>query len=265
MQTTIGDSRIGYDSRGSGIPLLLLHAFPLSRAMYDAQVDALKGLARVITLDAPGVGNSEPGPLSIDGMADLAAGVLDALQIEKAVVGGVSMGGYAALAFARRHPDRLHGLILANTRAAADTQAAREGRDASISLVTREGSAAFAEAFLPKVLGRTARKKQPKLVVRVRGLVESVKPEVITGLLRALADRADSSDLLAAITVPTLVIAAEEDELTPPDETRSWAREIAGCDLVEIPAAGHLANMEAPALFNGAVERFLSNRVSAEG
>ena len=261
MQTTIDDRRIGYESAGHGVPLLLLHAFPLNRTMFAEQVDALSDIARVITVDVPGVGRSEPGPLSIDGMADLAASLLDALQIPQAVVGGVSMGGYAALAFARRHPDRLQGLVLANTRAAADTEEARRGRLETAEVARNEGPSAIAERMLPKVLGATALKRNRKLIDRVRAMIEAVPGEVIADLLGALAGRADSTPILGTIQVPTLVVAADEDVLTPAAEALEWSKLIADCRFVEIPGAGHLSNLEAPEQFNKAVHEFLEMSV----
>ena len=261
MQATIDDRRVGYDSAGGGVPLLLLHAFPLNRTMYAEQAEGLRDIARVLAFDAPGVGRSEPGPLTIDGIADLAAGLLDALQIPRAVVGGVSMGGYAALAFARRHPDRLLGLVLANTRAAADTEEARKGR-AEMALVARQkGPPAIAERMLPKVLGATALKRNRKLVERVREMIESIPGAVIADLLEALAGRADSTPILSQISVPALVIAAEEDTVTPASEAVEWAKLIPGSRYVEIRGAGHLSNMEAPERFNEALGGFLEKAI----
>jgi pimeloyl-ACP methyl ester carboxylesterase len=261
MQATIEDRRVGYDSTGAGVPLLLLHAFPLHRGMYAEQVEGLRGVARVLTLDAPGVGRSEPAPLSIDGIADLAAGLLDALQIPKAVVGGVSMGGYAALAFARRHPDRLLGLILANTRAAADSDEARKGRAEMAAVARAQGPAAIAERMLPKVLGPATLKRNRKLVDRVRQMIESLSGDVIADLLGALAGRTDSTAILSQISVPTLVIASEDDTLTPASEALVWAQAIPGSRYVEIEGVGHLSNMEAPERFNQAVRNFLETTI----
>jgi pimeloyl-ACP methyl ester carboxylesterase len=265
MQTTIDDRRVAYDSAGSGVPLLLLHAFPLTRAMYSDQVEALRDVARVLTLDAPGVGRSEPGPLTIDGIADLAGRLLEALQIPRAVVGGVSMGGYAALAFARRHPDKLLGLVLANTRAAADSDEGRKGRAEMAAVARKEGPSAIAERMLPKVLGATALKRNRKLVERVREMIESVPGDVIADLLGALAGRADSTPILEKIQVPTLVIAAEEDTLTPASEALEWSKLIPASRYVEIQGAGHLSNLEAPDKFNKAVREFLETAIVFRG
>ena len=257
MQATIGDRRVAYDVHGRGVPLLLMHAFPLNRTMYHEQAQGLSDAARVITFDAPGVGNSEPGAVSMDALADLAARLLDNLGFDKAVVGGVSMGGYAALAFQRRHPDRLLGLLLASTRAVPDSDSGRQARRESAEKARREGSAAIAEAMLPKLLTSTTHRRNRRLVERVRAMIESTPPETIVALLEALAERPDSTPLLANIRVPTLVIAAEEDVITPPAETRDWAALIPDAHLVEAPGAGHLVNLEAPELFNRATVQLL--------
>ncbi|MBI1358140.1 MAG: alpha/beta fold hydrolase [Acidobacteria bacterium] len=257
MQATIGDRRVGYDSFGSGIPLLLIHAFPLNRTMYAEQNKELAKGARVVSFDAPGVGNSESAEVSIDGLADLAVGLMDALHIQTAVVGGVSMGGYAALAFARLYPDRLRGLILADTRAAADSPEGRKGRQEMADVALNEGSAAIAERMIPRVLGATTLKRRRKIVDRVRGMIESTPPEAIAALSLALGGRCDSTALLSDIRVPTLVVTGEEDALTPASEAREWGGKIRHAKIVEIPDAGHLANIETPDRFNSIVREFL--------
>jgi pimeloyl-ACP methyl ester carboxylesterase len=261
MQTTIEDRRVGYDSAGSGVPLLLLHAFPLNRTMFTEQIDGLRDVARVITPDVPGVGRSESGRLTIDGIAHLAAQLLDALHIQRAVVGGVSMGGYAALAFARLHPDRLLGLALANTRAAADNDEAKQGRVALAAVARNEGASAVAERMLPKLLGASTLKRNRKIVDRVREIIESIPGEAIAEMLAALAGRADSTPFLQRIGVPTLVIASDEDVATPAAEAQDWAKQIPGSRYIEIQGAGHLSNIEAPEKFNHAIREFLETAI----
>jgi len=258
MQATIEDRRVGYESygQGHGPALLLIHGFPLDRTMYAAQGEGLADIARVLAFDVPGVGRSEPTTLSMESMADCAARLLDALRIERAVVGGVSMGGYISLAFARRHPDRLRGLILANTKPAADTSEARAGRRAMADLAIEEGADAVAEKLIPKILGETARRKNRRLVERVRDMIEAVRPDTIAALLDAMAERPDSTPELASIRVPTLVLHSDQDELIPAADARAYASQIPGAQYVEIAGAGHLANLEAPEEFNRAVREF---------
>jgi 3-oxoadipate enol-lactonase len=256
---TTGGGALAYDVQGEGPPVLLLHAFPLGLAMWDAQVSALRGQHQVIRFDDRGFGGSPPGDglLSMERIADDAAALLDHLAIARAVICGVSMGGYAAFAMVRRHADRVRGLVLADTRAAADTPEAREGRAALAQKVLREGAAAAAEAFVPKLLGETTRRDRPHVVARVREIVLGNPPRGIADALAGLAARADSTPTLREIRVPTLVVCGEEDALTPPADAEALQRGIAGSRLVLIPRAGHLANVEDPDAFNRALLGFL--------
>jgi len=169
------------------------------------------------------------------------------------------MGGYAAFAFARRHPGRLRGLILANTRAVADTADAKKGRRDMAAVALEQGAAEVARRMLPKLLGETTRRDRPAVVDRVRAIAESVPGETIARLLDALANRADSTDLLSRISVPALVLAGEEDTLAPPQEASQWAARIPNARFVAISDAGHLPNLETPEPFNAAVREFVES------
>jgi 3-oxoadipate enol-lactonase len=250
---------LAYDVQGEGPPVLLLHAFPLGLAMWDAQVSALRGQHQVIRFDDRGFGASPPGDglLSMERIADDAAALLDHLGIARAVVCGLSMGGYAAFAMVRRHADRLRALVLADTRAAADTPEGRESRAALAQKVLREGAVAAAEAFVPKLLGETTKRDRPQVVARVREMVLGNPPRGIADALAGLAARADSTPTLREIRVPTLVVCGEEDALTPPADAEALQRGIAGSRLVLIPRAGHLTNVEDPDAFNRAFLGFL--------
>lgn len=259
MLVTLGNQQIFFQSTGAGVPVLMMHAFPLNQTMFQGQRQSLSDVARLVTFDVPGVGESMPALVTIDGIADFAAALLDSEKIEKAVIGGVSMGGYAAFAFARRHPDRMRGLILANTRAAADTEEAKKGRREMAAVAREHGAAEIARRMLPKLLGETTHQERPAVVDQVRGMVESVAPETIARLLDALANRADSTDLLEQIIVPTLVIAGEQDPIAPPKEASEWAARIPTAKFVEIAGAGHLPNLETPEAFDAAVREFLQS------
>ena len=250
---------LAYDVQGEGPPVLLLHAFPLGLAMWDAQVTTLRGQHQVIRFDDRGFGASPPGDglLSMERIADDAAALLDHLGVAKAVVCGLSMGGYAAFAMVRRHADRLRGLVLADTRAPADTPEGREGRAALAQKVLREGAVAAAEAFVPKLLGETTKRERPQVVARVREIVLGNPPRGIADALAGLAARADSTPTLREIRMPTLVVCGEEDTLTPPADAEALQRGIAGSRLVLVPRAGHLTNLEDPDAFNRALLGFL--------
>ena len=141
MKTKIDGRTIGFDIQGQGTPLLLMHAFPLDRGMFQQQLGALSKTARVLTFDVPGMGESEAAPVSMDGIADLAARLLDEQKIHKAIIGGVSMGGYASFAFARRHADRLLGLVLADTKPEADSDEAKAARSEMAKVAREQGAA----------------------------------------------------------------------------------------------------------------------------
>jgi pimeloyl-ACP methyl ester carboxylesterase len=260
MKVTIDGVEIEYDVRGEGAPLLLLHAFPLGLFMWEAQVEALSATHRVVRFDARGFGGSAAGgdPLTMERIADDGAFLLDHLGIERAVVGGCSMGGYAAFAFVRRHPQRLAGLILQDTRAGADSAEARAGRATLAAKVLAEGASAAVEAFLPKLLGETTQRERLALVASVRERILGTPPQGIASALHGLAARADSRETLPTIAVPTLVLVGAEDVLTPPSEAATMAAAIPRARLDVIPAAGHLANLENPGAVNAALRAFLA-------
>ncbi len=260
MKTTIDGVEIEYDVRGDGPAVLLLHAFPLGLFMWDAQVEALAATHRVLRFDARGFGGSaaDDGPLTMERIADDGAALLDHLGIDKAVVGGCSMGGYAAFAFVRRHPQRLAGLVLQDTRAGADTAEAKANRATLAAKVLAEGASAALEAFLPKLVGETTHRERPAVVAFLRERILATSPPAIANALHGLAARADSRETLPTIAVPTLVLVGTEDVLTPPPEAVTMAAAIPRARLDVIPGAGHLANLESPDAVNAALRSFLA-------
>ena len=259
MKATLDGAEIEYDVQGTGPALLFLHAFPLGQFMWDDAFLEFAGTRRVMRFDARGFGGTHPGdgPLTMERIADDAAALLGLLGIEKAVVAGCSMGGYAAFAFVRRHPERLAGLVLQDTRAGADTEEARDSRTTLATRVLEGGSAAAAEAFLPKLVGETTTREKPGLVARLRDRILGTSPQGIAQALHGLGARADSRATLAEIRVPTLVVVGEEDVLTPPAEAEAMAAAIGGSRLEVIPGAGHLSNLENPTSYNAVLSRFL--------
>jgi len=260
VKATLGGAAIEYDARGEGPAVVFLHAFPLGMFMWDAQAEALCGRHRVVRFDARGFGGTPPDdePLTMERIADDAAALLGLLGIEKAVVAGCSMGGYAAFAFVRRHPEKLAGLVLQDTRAGADGEEARKGRAELAARVLAEGAVAAAEAFVPKLVGETTRREQPGLVKTLRERILATSPRGIANALGGLADRADSRDTLGTIGVPTLVVVGEEDVLTPPAEAEAIASAIPASRLEVVPKAGHLSNLENPEAYAAALRSFLA-------
>ena len=256
----IGGGDIAYETRGTGPAVLLLHAFPLGLAMWDPQARALASSHQVIRFDARGFGGSPPGDglLTMERIADDAVGLLDHLGLSGAVVCGLSMGGYAAFALVRRHPDRLKALVLADTRAGADTDAQRSARAAQADKARKEGSAAIADAVLPKLVGETSQTRRPELIARLKEMIAANPPRGIADALAGLAARADSTPTLREVRVPTLVVCGSEDVLTPPAESEALVRGIAGSRLEIVAEAGHLSSAENPEQFNAALTRFLT-------
>jgi len=256
MKARIGQRELAYESYGSGKPLVLVHAFPLDSRMWRETAEALSTRCRVLTPDMRGFGGSElgAGDASIADMADDVAALLDSLGLVRAAVGGLSMGGYVALAFATRHGSRLESLILADTRAVADSDAARAGRAEALLRVQNEGVAALVERQLGALLSPAASQAVRR---RVREIGQSQSPAGVAAGIRALRDRPDRRVELAWIVCPTLVMVGSEDAISPRAETADMASAISGARLIEIPAAGHLSNLENPAAFVAAIASFI--------
>lgn len=260
VQAKINGMTLAFNDQGTGVPLVFLHAFPLNRTMWAAQEQALSSQFRVVTIDLRGHGESD-APLwryTLDQTADDVIGLLDHLSIRQAVFVGLSMGGYILFALYRRYADRVKGLVLANTRAQADTLEGKEGRFQMAQAAYKNGPPAIADIMIPKLLSPATVRTRPEFVGRVRAMIEGNQVSGIAGDLMAMAERPDSIPLLRQITCPTQVIAGELDMPTPPADARLMADTIPGARLAIIPAAGHLSNLEQPDLFNNIVRSFVS-------
>ena len=187
--------------------------------------------------------------------------LLDALHVEDAVVGGLSMGGYVAFALVRHAARYIRGLVLADTRPQADTPEGVEGRRKMLALVREKGPAAVADEMIPKLLGEHTRRTRPDVAQSVRALILASSADAIANAITALMTRADSTPLLASIHVPTLIVVGEQDTITPPALSEQMYQAIKGSEYVAIPDAGHLSNLEQPEAFNAALARFLEHRV----
>lgn len=244
---------------GTGTPMVLLHAYPLSSAMWLGQREGLSTHFRVITPDLRGFGGSalDAAEPSVDAMADDVAALLDAKRIDRAIVGGSSMGAYVTLAFCRRHADRLLGIVLTDTKATADTAAAREQQLRAAERMEAEQSVAvLLDDLLPRLVGPTTMRRRALVFGRVRGLVQSAPPPAAAWALRAMAARPDMTEALAEIRAPALVMHGEEDEIVTLEEMQALAGGLPGAELLTIPGAGHLSPVEQPQLFNDAVAEF---------
>jgi 3-oxoadipate enol-lactonase len=243
--------------------LVLLHAFPLNARMWERQLSLAEAGWRVIVPQLRGFdgGSGDPPATTIDDYAGDVIDLLDALHIDEAVVGGLSMGGYIAFAMLRHAARYVHALVLADTKPQADSPEAIEGRKRLLQLAQEKGPSAVADDMIPKLLGETTRRERPAVVDRVRQLVLASSSDAIAGAIRALMSRPDSTPLLDTLHVPTLIIVGAEDTVTPPASAAGMNQAIGGSELVEIPGAGHLSNLEQPELFDAALARFLSHRV----
>jgi pimeloyl-ACP methyl ester carboxylesterase len=256
----VGTHRVRVLDAGAGRPLLLVHAFPLGAAMWRPQLEAVPAGWRFIAPDLHGFGGDrlETPARSMDGHAKDLLALLDALGIARVAVCGLSMGGYVAFAVLRRSPERVSGLVLCDTRAEADTDEARENRRKMREELAQRGPSVIADLMIPRLLGDTSRRARPGLVDTVRTLIEANEAEGIDAALEALMTRPDATPQLGSIACPTLVLVGEEDTLTPLDFHEVLRDGIPGAHLGVIPAAGHLSNLERPAVFSALLHDFLS-------
>lgn len=265
MRIEINGMYQGYEEWGSGLPLVLLHAFPCNRSMWMPQISALTQTRqlRVITPDFRSFGESEicEGPCLVETLADDIAALLNAFQIEICTLGGISMGGYVAFAFYRKYGARLRALILADTRPQADTDEGRAAREELAQLAEREGSRAVVERQLPRLLTAATLQDPTGTTARLRAMMEAATPVGIANALRGMALRPDSTDLLSQITCPTLIITGEEDTITPLADAQLMAERISNAQIFTIPRAAHLSNLEQPEAFNQRLVAFLEENV----
>jgi 3-oxoadipate enol-lactonase len=255
--------RITYFDVGTGAPLVLIHAFPLNAEMWLPQLDAAFAGWRLIAPDLRGFGPSgsldaSTVPASVEDHAEDILALLHRRGIEQAVIAGLSLGGYVAFALFRRAPHLFRGLVLADTRATADTDEGREGRRTMQALAEREGAEGIAREMLPKLLSERTRQTQPDVVGEVERLILSSSPDAIRAALGAMMKRPDSTPDLARLDCPALIVVGEDDRLTPIEDSRRMQGEISGSELAIIPGAGHLSNLEQPSAFNARLSSFLN-------
>lgn len=256
--------KLACDDHGDGPVVVLLHGFPLDRSMWAAQLADLADSYRVLVPDLAGFGESAApaaGVLSIDGMADDVVELLDAKGIAgPVVVGGLSMGGYIALSLAVRHPGRLRGLLLINTRAAADSPEGAAQRLANAGALEAGGpTAPIIDGMKPKLFGASSLQTRPELVPPIEAMMRRVPAATMAGALRGMAARADRTGELPGIAVPTLVIAGTEDRIIPIAEAASFSRRLPYGEFEPIDGAGHLTPIEAPDRVNARIRRFLAS------
>jgi pimeloyl-ACP methyl ester carboxylesterase len=261
----VNDIEIAFVDRGVGPPLVLLHGFPLDHAMWRSQIEELAGDYRVIAPDLRGFGGTAlsddataEDTITMAQLADDTAGLLTALEVSEPVaLCGLSMGGYVAWQFWRKHAERLARLILCDTRASADGAESAANRLKMVENVRRHGTRIVAEAMLPTLFAPETHQRNPAAIDYARQTIQQTDPRTIMAIQRGMAQRADMTSQLAAIDLPALVIVGESDAITPPDEMRALAESLPRAELVVAPDAGHMSPLESPAAVNAALRGFL--------
>ena len=257
--SSINGINIAYTDSGIGRPVVLIHGYPFNRSLWNEQLEALSTRHRVIAPDLRGFGESEaaPGTTTMNVMAQDVALLLNHLGIARATIAGLSMGGYVALALYKQLPSRVSALVLADTRAQADTEEGKQTRAQQAEKAINEGMAGIADAMLPKLLTPETVSKHPEVVKRVRDMMLKTKPEGAAAALRGMAERDDQTELLAKIAVPALILVGAEDAITPVADSEKMHGAIPGSRLVVIENAGHVSNIERAEQFNDALLSFL--------
>jgi pimeloyl-ACP methyl ester carboxylesterase len=261
----LSDIRLQVHDEGSGTPILFVHGFPLSHAMWRSQLGPMAARFRVIAPDLRGFGASEmtPGnggdrPTTMRQLADDCATVVDQLCGGRPVVlCGLSMGGYVAWQFAKHHTAKLRALVLCDTKAASDAPEAAETRRKMADHVLKHGTGAVAEAMPAKLFAPGTHNNQPQVVAEIRRTIEATNPAGLAAAQRGMAAREDVRAWLSSISVPTLVVVGREDAISPPDEMRAIAEAIPGAEFHVIEGAGHMSPLESPDEFNRLLSAFV--------
>ncbi|MDQ2584022.1 alpha/beta fold hydrolase [Saccharothrix yanglingensis] len=249
-----------YDDEGDGPPLLLVHGHPFDRSMWWPQLDHFRDRYRVVVPDLRGYGEAAgaSGTTPLPAFADDLVALLDRLAIDRAVVWGLSMGGQITMELHRSHPERVRALVLADTTHEADEPAAARARHETADRVEREGIGPYAEELMRRMISPRTAVEQPDVADHVRRMMRGAPPAGAAAALRGRAARPDYTPSLASARVPVLVVVGEEDEFTPVATARRLHGTVPGSALAVVPRAGHLPNLEQPALFNRVVEEFLA-------
>ena len=252
---------IEYEVEGprTGIPVIFIHGFPFNKSMWKLQVDVLKKDYYVITYDVRGHGASDvgDGQYTVEYFVDDLIGLLDHIKISRAVVVGLSMGGYIALRAIERNPERIRGIALCDTRSEADNNEGKVKRANQALAVQTKGIKEFADGFVKAVFYEKTFETNPQAVEMILQMIERSDPKAVAGTLIALAARTDSTPALYRIAVPTLILVGQHDAITPPSAAHAMKEKIPNAELHLIPKAGHLSNLEQPEEFNQHLLNFL--------
>ena len=259
-RVALGDVELAVVDRGQGVPLLLVHGFPLDHSMWSGQLEGLSDSCRIIAPDLRGFGQSDvtEGTVTMAQMADDLVALLNGLGVDEPVVFcGLSMGGYVGWEFFRRHRDRLRGLVLCDTRAICDTPEVAQGRRDTANKVVEEGLAVLVDGMVPKLFSEATVANRPEIVEQTREVMMNTAREGIAAAARGMAERIDATSTLPGIDCPTLVVVGEEDAISTVKEMRGFADRIPNARFVEIKGAGHMSPLENPTAVNVAIRGFV--------
>jgi len=261
MQVQVNNIQLHYVDVGEGKPVVLLHGFPFDHHLWDKQIEVLSEKFRVIVPDLRGFGETDhpEGEYSMSQYAADVITLLDLLQIDKAVIGGLSMGGYVSLAIAEQYPERLQGLILSNTRAAKDTAAIRQNRYNTIEKINYDGTDFLISDLLQKVLCEETLQNKPDVVEFVEAMMRRQNAEGIKGALASMAQRRDRTFILNTLDIPSIIITGSDDSIISPIEAKRMVRELQFGHLEMIPDSGHLSNLEQPVKYNEVLIKFIES------
>jgi len=262
MKYQLDNGFLTYDRRGMGIPLLFIHGYPLSRRIWNPQLDGLSDITSLISVDLRGHGESYPfqGPYSMDLLASDCKRLLDDLNLKSSIlVCGLSMGGYVTLALYRKYPQLFRGMILTSTRSGTDSPEAKRNRDSSVNNVRELGISFIVENMLPKMVSPVTLLSKPDLVNSIRDIMVKTSVQGVVGALQGMRDRPDSTSLLPQINCPVVIIHGADDQLIPIHEAELMNQQITDSRLIAIAEAGHLPNLEQPEKFNQAIREFIQS------
>lgn len=261
QRTTVNGRTVRFLEAGAGSPLVLLHGFPLGADMWRPQLERPPAGWRLIAPDLRGFGGSsiDSRELGVDDYAHDVLLLMEDLSLSTAVIAGLSLGGYIAFAMFRRAPERIGGLILADTRPTADNDEGARARRDLLDAIRRDGLGVLADRQIPKLLGATTHRERPEVTVQVRRLIAAHASPGIEAAIVALINRPDSTGDLSRIAVPTLVVVGEEDEITPVEQARAMHQAIRGSSLAILPRAGHLSSLEAAGAFSTTISEWVAS------
>jgi len=258
-EVNVNGQSLSYAERGRGLPLVLVHGFPLDNRIWESQLANLSDKYRVIAPDLPGFGKSQPPKsFTMQSLADTLHAFLMQIKATPCALAGLSMGGYMTFAYERKYPTTLKALLLVDTKAEADTTDGKAGRNKMIETVRTSGSPAIAAAMLPKMLSPQSQESRPQLVQQVKSIMEACPPQTIEYALSAMRDREDYRDCCPSVALPTLIIVGDADAITPPAVAESMQKSIPHSKLTIIKGAGHLSTMEQPEQVNQSIRAFLA-------